>query len=71
MRRNGRRRLCDRAQLVTDDATKLRAQLQAGTGERIAALEGIGEMVRETPDEAAEATRAGEQELDRGTNRES
>ena len=34
----------DRAELVTDDAAELRAQLQAVTGERIAALEGIGEM---------------------------
>ena len=34
----------DRAELVTDDAAELRAQLQAATGERIAALEGIGEM---------------------------
>ena len=45
----------DRAELVTDDAAELRAQLQAATGERIAALEGIGEMKRETPDRAAEA----------------
>ena len=37
------------AELVTDDATELRAQLQAVTGERIAALEGIGEMQREAP----------------------
>ena len=34
----------DRAELVTDDAKELRAQLQAVTGESIAALEGIGEM---------------------------
>ena len=45
----------DRAELVTDDAAELRAQLQAVTGERIAALEGIGEMKREAPDRAAEA----------------
>ena len=32
----------DRAELVTDDAAELRAQLQEATGERIAALEGIG-----------------------------
>ena len=31
----------DRAELVTDDAAELRAQLQAATGERIAALEGV------------------------------
>ena len=37
----------DRAELVTDDAAELRAQLQAVTGERIAALEGIGEMPRD------------------------
>ena len=45
----------DRAELVTDDAAELRAQLQAVTGERITALEGIGEMKRETPGKAAEA----------------
>ena len=32
----------DRAELVTDDAAELRSQRQAVTGERIAALEGIG-----------------------------
>ena len=47
----------DRAELVTDDAAELRAQLQAVTGERIAALEGIGEMKREEPDKAGEAGR--------------
>ena len=45
----------DRAELVTDDAADLRAQLQKATGERIAALEGIGEMKREAPGRAAEA----------------
>ena len=49
----------DRAELVTDDAAELKAQLQAVTGERIAALEGIGEMKREAPDKAAEAARTG------------
>ncbi|MCY4067321.1 MAG: AAA family ATPase, partial [Rhodospirillaceae bacterium] len=38
----------DRAELVTDDAAELRAQLQAVTGERIAALEGIGEVKPES-----------------------
>ena len=47
----------DRAELVTDDAAELRAQLQAVTGERIAALEGIGEMKREAPDRGAESTK--------------
>ena len=49
----------DRAELVTDDAAELRAQLQAATGERIAALEGIGEMPREAQDKSAEGARAG------------
>ena len=49
----------DRAELVTDDAAELRAQLQAVTGERIAALEGIGEMPRETPDKGMEPPSAG------------
>ena len=47
----------DRAELVTDDAAELRAQLQAVTGERIAALEGIGEMPREAPGEGAGAAK--------------
>ena len=47
----------DRAELVTDDAAELRAQLQAVTGERIAALEGIGEMPREAPGKGAEAAK--------------
>ena len=44
----------ERAELVTDDAAELRAQLQAVTGERIAALEGIGEMPRAASGRAAE-----------------
>ena len=47
----------DRAELVTDDAAELRTQLEAVTGERIAALEGIGEMARETPAKGAEAAK--------------
>ena len=35
----------DRAELVTDDAKALRERLEAVTGERISALEGIGERV--------------------------
>ena len=57
----------DRAELVTDDAAELRAQLQAATGERIAALEGIGEMKRETPDKAGEAAPARDTGPERGT----
>ena len=56
----------DRAELVTDDAAELRAQLQAVTGERIAALEGIGEMPREVPGRALDAGRAGGRTPDRG-----
>ena len=48
----------DRAELVTDDAAELRAQLQAVTGERVAALEGIGEMPREHAGKGAEAGQA-------------
>ena len=49
----------DRAELVTDDAGKLLASLQEATGERIAALEGIGEMRRVAPyrETAADRTR--------------
>ena len=36
----------DRAELVTDNARALRERLEAVTGERISALEGIGEVVR-------------------------
>ena len=36
----------DRAELVTDDAVALRERLERVTGERISALEGIGESVR-------------------------
>ena len=36
----------DRAELVTDDAAALKERLEAVTGERISALEGIGESVQ-------------------------
>ena len=49
----------DRAELVTDDAKELRAQLEAATGERIAALEGIGEMPREAREKAMETPQTG------------
>ena len=45
----------ERAELVTDNAVELCAQLQAVTGERIAALEGIGEMPVAGPERAQEA----------------
>ena len=56
----------DRAELVTDDAAELQAQLQAATGERIAALEGIGEMKREVPDKVGEAARDRSMRPERG-----
>ena len=37
----------DRAELVTDNAKALREQLETATGERISALEGIGEVARQ------------------------
>ena len=44
----------DRAELVTDDAGQLLASLQEATGERIGALEGIGELPRQEPGKAAD-----------------
>ena len=49
----------DRAELVTDNTAELRAQLQVVTGERIAALEGIGEIPREAQGRSAEAAQGG------------
>ena len=57
----------DRAELVTDDAAELRPKLQAVTGERIAALEGIGETVgNATTTKTTEAAPAGERQGERG-----
>ena len=56
----------DRAELVTDDAKELRAQLQAATGERIAALEGIGESVEAARDRAVDAARLEGRSPDKG-----
>ena len=39
----------DRAELVTDDAARLREQLEAVTGERVSALEGVGAMAERPP----------------------
>ena len=56
----------DRAELVTDDARALRERLEAVTGERISALEGIGEDVRPEREANREAAPAGrERERDR------
>ena len=51
----------DQAELVTDDAARLRRQLEAVTGERVSALEGIGEAARNAParDVEAAGTKAG------------
>ena len=46
----------DRAELVTDDAAALKERLEAVTGERISALEGIGESVRREHGKDAKAT---------------
>ncbi len=56
----------ERAELVTDDAAELRAQLQAVTGERIAALEGIGEM----PQAAATVAPSRESDPAKGAGRD-
>ena len=45
----------DRAELVTDDARAFRERLEAVTGERISALEGIGEAVRPEREAGREA----------------
>ena len=44
----------ERAELVTDDAERLRERLEAATGERISALEAIGSKAQEKPAKAAE-----------------
>ncbi len=56
----------DRAELVTDDAKELRSQLQAVTGERIAALEGIGETAAAGRDRAADTAGPDGRSLDSG-----
>ena len=44
----------DRAELVTDDAQALKERLETVTGERISALEGIGERVQPEPERGQE-----------------
>jgi len=51
----------DRAELVTDDAAALRERLEAVTGERISALEGIGEDVRREREAGRETAPAGKE----------
>ena len=60
----------DRAELVTDNAEELKAQLEAVTGERIAALEGIGGTTREASGKAADGARTAETELGRSAERD-
>ena len=60
----------DRAELVTDDAADLRAQLEAVTGERIAALEAIGETAQATKDRAAGTAKSARSRPDREAARE-
>ena len=56
----------DRAELVTDDAQALKERLEVVTGERISALEGIGEDVRREREARREAAPEGrERERDR------
>ena len=60
----------DRAELVTDDAAELRAQLQAVTGERIAALEGIGEMQSQTLEKSVDAAGVAQKQRDRSAEQD-
>ncbi len=62
-------RVRDRAELVTDDAKALREQLEAVTGERIAALEGIGEIVREQASDTGNAKLQNDREPERTPER--
>ena len=55
----------DRAELVTDDKAALKEQLQALTGERIAALEALGESKAKAP----EAAKAGGMDAEIGGER--
>ena len=57
----------DRAELVTDDKAALREQLQALTGERIAALEAVGDGKAKAP----EAAKAGGMDAEIGGERSS
>ena len=58
----------DRAELVTDDAKALRERLETATGERVSALEGIGEAAREAP--GGEKMKSGEAEPEAGRDAE-
>ena len=53
----------DRAELVTDDAGRLRERLELTTGERISALEAVEPAKREGPETAPKATHGKEREM--------
>ena len=55
----------DRAELVTDDKAALKEQLEALTGERIAAIEALGDAKAKAP----EATRDRETGMEAGRDR--
>ncbi len=56
----------DRVELVTDDAKALREQLEAATGERISALEGIGEVPRDERAKGMDSGAGAERTLEQG-----
>ena len=56
----------DRAELVTDDVAQLQERLQAATGERIAALEGIGAPPREGLGRGIDSAPVGNRALETG-----
>ncbi len=60
-----------RAELVTDNAKALEEQLEAATGERMAALEGIGEPDRGAPEKQQKALHVGGRETELGKDRDS
>ena len=60
----------ERAELVTDDAEKLKEHLEQATGERISALEGIGAAIP-TPEKAVDPTARDSREVHKaGTERD-
>ena len=60
----------DKAELVTDDRAALKEQLEAATGERIAALEAVGADKAKEPEAGLEAGRSAGRERERSTSQE-
>ena len=60
----------DRAELVTDDRAALKERLEAATGERIAALEAVGEEKAKGREAGVEAGRGAESETGASASRE-